>query len=60
MKTYTIKFTDEELQAMAAVLNAGVQALGLRAVMLAATFLPKIENPTPDEEPASEQEKDNG
>lgn len=56
MKTYTITFTEEELQAMAGVLNAGVQALGLRAVMPAATFLPKIENPTPDETPGEKGE----
>jgi len=51
MKTLT--FTDQELQALAGLLDAGVKAIGLRAVKDAATLLEKLEavaNETPEED----------
>lgn len=39
----TIELTDQELQALAGLLDAGVKALGLRAVKDAATLLAKLE-----------------
>jgi hypothetical protein len=39
----TITLTDNELQALAGLLDAGVKALGLRAVKDAATLLTKLE-----------------
>jgi hypothetical protein len=38
-----IELTQEELQALAGLLDAGVKALGLRAVKEAATLLDKLE-----------------
>ena len=42
----TIELTDHELQALAGLLDAGVKALGLRAVKDAATLLAKLEEAT--------------
>ena len=50
----TIDFTDEELQALAGLLDAGVRATGLRAVKEAARLLEKLEAAT------QEKEEDNG
>jgi len=47
---HTIELTDQELQSLAGLLDAGVKALGLRAVKDAATLLDKLEaaaNETP-------------
>ena len=49
----TLELTDQELQALAGLLDAGVKALGLRAVKDAATLLVKLEN-------ATQQDQDNG
>jgi hypothetical protein len=45
----TIEFTNEELQALAGLLDAGVRATGLRAVKEAATLLEKLEAATKEE-----------
>ena len=42
----TIELTDNELQALAGLLDAGVKAIGLRAVKDAATLLIKLEAAT--------------
>ena len=39
----TIDFTNEELQALAGLLDAGVKAVGLRAVKEASKLLEKLE-----------------
>ena len=46
----TIELTDHELQALAGLLDAGVKALGLRAVKDAATLLAKLEAATQPQE----------
>ena len=48
----TIEFTDEELQALAGLLDAGVRATGLRAVKEAASLLEKLEAATQTKEEA--------
>lgn len=50
----TIELTDTELQALAGLLDAGVKALGLRAVKDAATLLAKLEKATQSKEPAND------
>jgi hypothetical protein len=45
-----IELTDHELQALAGMLDAGVKALGLRAVKDAATLLAKLEEATQPKE----------
>jgi len=40
---HTLTLTDDELQALAGLLDAGVKALGLRAVKDAATLLAKLD-----------------
>lgn len=40
---HTLTLTSQELQALAGLLDAGVKALGLRAVKDAATLLAKLE-----------------
>ena len=40
---HKIELTDQELQALAGLLDAGVKALGIRAVKDAATILEKLE-----------------
>jgi hypothetical protein len=42
----TLTLTDHEIQALAGLLDAGVKALGLRAVKDAATLLDKLEEAT--------------
>jgi hypothetical protein len=42
----TLQLTDHEIQALAGLLDAGVKALGLRAVKDAATLLAKLEEAT--------------
>jgi len=39
----TLKLTDNEMQALAGLLDAGVKAIGLRAVKDAAPILEKLE-----------------
>jgi len=46
----TIEFTQEEIQALAGLLDAGVKAVGLRAVKDAATLLEKLETATQPQE----------
>jgi len=46
----TIELTDHELQALAGLLDAGVKALGLRAVKDAAMLLAKLEAATQPQE----------
>jgi len=40
---HTLELTEQELQALAGLLDAGVKALGLRAVKDAASLLQKLE-----------------
>jgi hypothetical protein len=53
MKTLTL--TDQEIQALAGLLDAGVKAIGLRAVKDAAPLLEKLETAT-----QSKETEDNG
>ena len=46
----TLTLTDNELQALAGLMDAGVKALGLRAVKDAATLLAKLEEATQPKE----------
>lgn len=48
----TIEFTNEELQSLAGLLDAGVRATGLRAVKEAASLLEKLEAATQTKEEA--------
>lgn len=48
----TLTLTEQEIQALAGLLDAGVKAVGLRAVKDAASLLEKLE--------AATQENDNG
>lgn len=50
----TIQLTDQELQALAGLLDAGVKALGLRAVKDAASLLAKLEEATQPKEQADD------
>ena len=45
-----LELTDHELQALAGLLDAGVKALGLRAVKDAASLLTKLEEATQPKE----------
>jgi hypothetical protein len=47
---HTLTLTDQELQALAGLMDAGVKALGLRAVKDAATLLAKLEEATQPKE----------
>jgi hypothetical protein len=42
----TLKLTEQEVQALAGLLDAGVKALGLRSVKDAASLLEKLETAT--------------
>ena len=53
----TLELTDQEIQALAGLLDAGVKAIGLRAVKDAATLLAKLEAAT---QPQTEVEPHNG
>ena len=44
-----LEFTQEEIQALAGLLDAGVKAVGLRAVKDAASLLDKLESATQEE-----------
>jgi hypothetical protein len=46
----TLNLTEQETQALAGLLDAGVKALGLRAVKDAATLLAKLEEATQPKE----------
>ena len=46
----TLTLTEQELQALAGLLDAGVKALGLRAVKDAASLLTKLEEATQPKE----------
>lgn len=50
----TLTLTDTELQALAGLMDAGVKALGLRAVKDAATLLAKLEAATQPKEPTND------
>ena len=50
----TLQLTDHEIQALAGLLDAGVKALGLRAVKDAATLLAKLEEATQAKEPTDD------
>jgi hypothetical protein len=50
----TLQLTDHEIQALAGLLDAGVKALGLRAVKDAATLLAKLEEATQPKEPTDD------
>lgn len=45
-----LELTDQELQALAGLMDAGVKALGLRAVKEAASLLIKLEEATQEKE----------
>ena len=45
----TLELTNDEMQALAGLLDAGVRATGLRAVKDAATLLEKLEAATKEE-----------
>lgn len=49
-----LELTETETQALAGLLDAGVKAVGLRAVKDAATLLAKLEAATQPEEPTDE------
>ena len=49
MKTVKLEFTQEEIQALAGLLDAGVKAVGLRAVKDAASLLEKLETATQED-----------
>ena len=49
LNVITIEFTQEEIQALAGLLDAGVKAVGLRAVKDAASLLDKLESATQEE-----------
>jgi hypothetical protein len=49
-----LELTEHEIQALAGLLDAGVKALGLRAVKDAATLLDKLEAATQSQEPAND------
>lgn len=51
----TLQLTEQEIQALAGLLDAGVKAVGLRAVRDAASLLEKLEEAT-----APKEETDNG
>jgi len=53
---HTLELTEQEIQSLAGLLDAGVKALGLRAVKDAATLLEKLEAATPPED----EDVDNG
>ncbi len=46
----TLNLTEQELQALAGLLDAGVKAIGLRAVKDAATLLDQLEEATKPKE----------
>ena len=52
---HKIELTDQELQSLAGLLDAGVKALGLRAVKDAASLLEKLEQAA-----SPEKDQDNG
>ncbi len=45
----TLELTEQEIQALAGLLDAGVKAVGLRSVKDAATLLEKLEAATQEE-----------
>ena len=49
MKITKLELTEQEIQALAGLLDAGVKAVGLRAVKDAATLLEKLEAATQEE-----------
>jgi len=53
-----IEMTQQELQALAGLLDAGVKAIGLRAVKDAAALLDKIEAASQPQEEADHGETD--
>ena len=58
----TLTLTEQEIQALAGLLDAGVKAVGLRAVKDAATLLSKLETAAQSVEEATtpKEETDNG
>ena len=54
---HKLELTDQELQALAGLLDAGVRATGLRAVKDAATLLEKLQAATKDQ---NNEDEDNG
>ena len=50
----TLELTNDELQALAGLMDAGVKAIGLRAVKDAATLLAKMEAATQPQEPTDD------
>lgn len=58
----TLTLTEQEIQALAGLLDAGVKAVGLRAVKDAASLLTKLETAAQSVEEATtpKEETDNG
>ena len=58
----TLQLTEQEIQALAGLLDAGVKAVGLRAVKDAASLLAKLETAAQSVEEATtpKEETDNG
>lgn len=58
----TLTLTEQEIQALAGLLDAGVKAVGLRAVKDAASLLAKLETAAQsvEEATAPKEETDNG
>lgn len=58
----TLQLTEQEIQALAGLLDAGVKAVGLRAVKDAASLLTKLETAAQSVEEATtpKEETDNG
>ena len=54
----TLTLTEQETHALAGLLDAGVKAVGLRAVKDAASLLEKLENATAQVEAAPEQKEE--
>ena len=52
----TLTLTEQELQALAGLLDAGVKAVGLRAVKDAASLLEKMETAAATLAPANQEE----
>lgn len=55
----TIQLTEQELQALAGLLDAAVKSLGLRAVRDAASLLAKLETATDPDQDQTTQENNN-
>ena len=60
MNTVTLTLNNEELQALAGLLDAGLKATGLSAAKSAAALLVKLEAAVAEANAADQKEQDNG